>query len=72
MYIPLEAVVSKWYGESEKMLAGEQWLLLLPLHDLLAQRLCASQPACRVVCWENRSVLLCEPVDSSRHGLLLD
>lgn len=24
VYIPLEAVVSKWYGESEKMLAGEQ------------------------------------------------
>lgn len=23
VYIPLEAVVSKWYGESEKMLAGE-------------------------------------------------
>lgn len=22
VYIPLEAVVSKWYGESEKMLAG--------------------------------------------------
>jgi hypothetical protein len=24
VYIPLEAVVSKWYGESEKMLAGER------------------------------------------------
>lgn len=35
VYIPLEAVVSKWYGESEKMLAGEQaadtYLLVLQL-----------------------------------------
>ena len=31
MYIPLEAVVSKWYGESEKMLAGEGWCWRSPL-----------------------------------------
>lgn len=30
VYIPLEAVVSKWYGESEKMLAGGRRMLGAP------------------------------------------